>query len=73
MSIYKCYFTFRKGGYGESWHVAVSENGPTAFMDGFWVSEHMIYTTGVVNTTGMNCKYWIPPSQILYIEKTTED
>ncbi len=37
--------------------------GLGSFKDGFWISEKMELVKSV------DCKYWIPPSQIVLIEK----
>ena len=58
MTQYRCYFIFK-----DSWHVVESEEGIGRFCSGFWI-------TGTMELTkGSDCKYWIPPSQIKYIDK----
>jgi hypothetical protein len=54
---YLCYFRFRNGDL-----LAASGNGPSAFNQGFWITDGLEYTTG------MDAKYWIPPHQIHYVE-----
>lgn len=55
---YICHFLFR-----DAWNAVESEEGIGRFDGGFWV-------TGTMELTkGSNCKYWIAPSQIKYIEK----
>lgn len=34
---------------------------------GFWINEEMEYTQG------SDCKWWIPPAQILYVDKITDE
>lgn len=68
MSMYKdglytyiCEYEF-KGVYpGKILTVEVDSLGRV--MDGFWIDEHKEFTTGG------DCKYWIPPSQIRIVTK----
>jgi hypothetical protein len=62
--IYKCYFNFTKiyRTDGDAHHVESTE-GLSAFRTGFWISSDMKYTKG------FDAKYWIPPSQIIRVEK----
>ena len=57
---YRCEFRWKSG-------VAYvhSDEGIAAFKDGFWLDAFFNYTKGG------KCCYWIPPSQILYIQKET--
>ena len=59
-TIYKCVFKLK-----DQKMFTYAEN---AFIlkDGFWLDENFQYDGGWL--TG---KYWVPPSQILYIEKET--
>ncbi len=62
---YKCRFNFpeeytRRGMFHE---VSYDQDGLHAFTSGFWITEDLKFTKG------SDCKFWIPPSQILYIEK----
>ncbi len=58
MTRYVCYFLWR-----DVWHTVESEEGIRRFDSGFWI-------TGTMELTkASDCKYWIPPSQIKYIEK----
>ncbi len=58
---YKCVFYF--GGDRERCSVTYDLDGIHAFVGGFWITEEKKFTKG------SDCKYWIPPSQILYVEK----
>ncbi len=58
MTVYRCWFNF-KG----SITVVVSEEGIRRFSEGFWI------TGGLSLTKGVDCQYWIPPSQLIMIEK----
>lgn len=64
MYSYKCYFNFPKLylGRGEA-HTVIGEDGLHAFTKGFWLTENLKLTKG------SDCVYWIPPSQILFIER----
>lgn len=58
MTEYRCWFNF-KGSIA----VVTSEEGVGAFKDGFWI-------TGTLQLTkGADCQFWIPPSQLVMIEK----
>ncbi len=57
---YRCEFEF----VGEL-KVVYSEDGLADFRDGFWVDATFKFTRG------SNCKFWIPPSRLLYIAKDT--
>ena len=59
---YVCHFA-TKYGCG----ITQSEEGVDAFSRGFWITESLVYTKG------SDAKYWIPPSQIMYIEKIETD
>ncbi len=65
MYSYKCIFNFTKVYRvdGQHHHVTSQHDGIHAFIDGFWLNEDLKFTKG------SDCKYWIPPSQIRYIEK----
>ncbi len=58
---YKCVFYF--GGDRERYEVKYGQDGIHAFINGFWITYDLKFTKG------SDCKYWIPPSQILYVEK----
>ncbi len=68
MYSYKCVFNFSRIHKlnGEP-HIVHYEEGIYAFAGGFWIDEDLHFTKG------SDCKYWIPPSQILYIEKVRKD
>jgi hypothetical protein len=61
MVVYRCWFNFELDEAKTS--VVVSEEGIGRFANGFWITETMKLTKGA------DCKYWIPPNQILLIEK----
>jgi hypothetical protein len=65
--IYRCYFNFtvihRRD--GDNHHVE-SDEGIAAFRIGFWINDDIKLTKGA------DAKYWIPPSQIIRIEKRQE-
>lgn len=62
---YICYFNFLEVFTREGHHVVSTErDGIGAFNKGFWINHNYQFTKG------SDCKYWIPPSQIIYIEKT---
>ncbi len=48
---------------GKPHEVSCKHDGIHAFVDGFWINADLKFTKG------SDCKYWIPPSQIYYIEK----
>lgn len=58
--IYRCYFSFKN----EIVYVD-DTRGIAVFESGFWINSDMEYTYGG------DSLYWIPPSQIKYIEKIT--
>jgi len=58
--VYVCYFLFKGKEYE-----TFSKSSISNFKYGFWVTEELKFTTG------SNSTYWIPPSQILYIEKAS--
>lgn len=65
MYSYRCVFDFGVI-YKTAWklhEVIYRGDGIHAFTDGFWINDDLKFTKG------SDCKYWIPPSQILYIEK----
>ncbi len=69
MYSYKCVFefgTFETQGW-EPHYVCYDGDGLHAFTSGFWITEELKFTKG------SDCKYWIPPSQILYIEKIRKE
>jgi hypothetical protein len=43
--------------------VSYDQDGIHAFVCGFWINDDLKFTKGT------DAKYWIPLSQILYIEK----
>lgn len=58
----------------ETWYICVfnfqgitrnveTQEGIHAYSQGFWINEEFEYTKA------SDCKYWIPPSQILHVEK----
>lgn len=59
MYSYECIFNF----WGTTNIVGYDQAGIHAFSNGFWITSELKFTKGC------DCKYWIPPSQILYIEK----
>lgn len=62
MSKYYCHFVLKDAVGGPDSHmVAVSEQGPSAFAGGFWLTEKYQFTTGLDNV------YWIPPHCIKFI------
>jgi len=64
---YKCWFMFNTNPKSQLdlyiGSVNYSNDGICAFTNGFWITNERKFTKG------SDCKYWIPPSQILYIEK----
>jgi hypothetical protein len=58
MVVYRCWFNFK-----DAICVATSTEGLAGFNKGFWITEQLKLTKGG------DCKYWIPPSQIILIEK----
>lgn len=65
MCSYKCVFEFGVIYKVPSrpHEVTYDQDGIHAFTNGFWINEELKFTKGSDNL------YWIPPSQILYIEK----
>lgn len=59
-TIYQCVFDFG----GESMKTTGSEI--VDFQNGFWLDDHWKFTKKA------NCRYWVPPSRILYIVKKNE-
>lgn len=57
-TIYICVFNFRNATVRVE-----SDKGIDAFQCGFWINSDMEYTVG------SDCKYWIPPHAIKFIEK----
>lgn len=57
-TFYNCVFNFR-----DTIVRVDSTKGIDAFRDGFWINSDMEYTVG------SDCKYWIPPHAIKFIEK----
>ena len=62
---YRCVFNFSRiyEVASRSHEVTCSDDGIYNFADGFWINEELKFTKG------SDCKYWIPPSQILYVVK----
>lgn len=59
MVVYRCWFNFKN-----AISVVVTEElGVDRFKEGFWITEGLKLTKGTDGT------YWIPPSQIISIEK----
>ena len=58
-TIYRCYYKF--GDYSNNY--VEGTQGPSMFKDGFWINKDFEYTNGD------DCKFWIPPAGIKYIEK----
>ncbi len=58
MYSYKCIFRFNG-----SHEVTYDGDGIHAYTQGFWITQELEFTKG------SDCKYWIPPSRILFIEK----
>jgi hypothetical protein len=58
-TVYVCYYQ-----YGAGLHTrAVYVESIFDVMEGFWLNRELIFTKA------SNCRYWIPPSRILYVEK----
>ncbi len=67
---YKCVFTFNHPDMGQvtrRYSVIYDGDGLFAYTNGFWITKDVKFTKG------SDCKYWIPPSQIKYIEKIKGD
>lgn len=47
--------------------VRIRANAISQFKDGFWINNKFEFTTD------LGGKYWIPPSQILYIKKLEDE
>ncbi len=61
---YTCIFNFLEVFTREGHHeVSTEKDGLFAFSKGFWINDKLQFTKA------SDCKYWIPPSQILYVEK----
>ncbi len=62
---YKCVFHFGRIYKGDRrpHEVSYDTDGVHAFVGGFWITDDLKFTKG------SDAKYYIPPSQILYIEK----
>lgn len=58
---YRCEFLFYRDGNPQ--RMAIDINGLAGIREGFWLNEKLEYS---YNT---DVRYWIPPYQILYIEK----
>ena len=54
----RCHFKFKDQ------KLSVVASNAFCLQQGFWINGNFQYAYGMTN-----CKYWIPPSQILYIEK----
>ena len=63
---YDCHFKCVPLGL-DRWHTVTSEKGIAFFKDGFWLDKDFEKYDGIGD-----CKYWIAPSQIEYIEKTVD-
>ncbi len=65
---YKCVFNFgvihRLDGKP---HEVTHDSGLHDFAGGFWIDDDLKFVKGSA------ARYWIPPSQILYIEKTRKE
>ena len=61
MQIFRCYFEM----FGNTYFVKSDRLGD--FSDGFWITENYGFTKKISDN-----KYWIPPNQILYVEKVEE-
>ena len=57
-TIYRCEFKFER-----EIRAVRSKNSIADFEDGFWINDNLKFTKGP------DCKFWIPPSQILYVSK----
>lgn len=55
---YLCHFTFK----GKDLIVGCHD-GPSAFSEGFWINASYRFTKA------SDCKFWIPPTAIRYVEK----
>ncbi len=64
---YRCFYSFKAEHENTNMRhqVTVRFEGLYNFCGGFWIDKDLKFTKG------SECKYWIPPSQILYIEKIT--
>lgn len=49
--------------HGRPIAVSTEKDGIHAFREGFWINDKLKLTKF------SDCRYWIPPSQILYVEK----
>lgn len=58
MKVYQCWFIFK-----DTTCVVVGREGVGEFKDGFWITGNMKLTKGA------DSQYWIPPSQLIRIEK----
>ncbi len=68
MYSYKCVFNFPKikRRDGEP-HSVTQGAGLYEFAGGFWIDDNLKFVKG------SEAKYWIPPSQVLYIERTGKE
>lgn len=71
MYSYRCYFLFNNSPKSQLdlyvRNVSYAGDGIHAFTSGFWINNDYMFTRS------SDVKYWIPPSQILYIEKTGKE
>lgn len=70
MYSYKYVFSFMMAGRGRvvrRYTATYDQDGIHAYTSGFWITSELKFTKAG------DCKYWIPPSQILYIGKTGKE
>lgn len=60
MSKYRVWFTIRVSSHLQAFETGL---GPANFKDGFWVNKDLEHSNA------SDVLYWVPPSQLLYIEK----
>lgn len=63
-TVYRCVYQF--GGERRS---TFSPYGIAVFEDGFWISS----VGNITISDSGDCRYWIPPSAIVFIEKVTTE
>lgn len=68
MYSYKCVFDFGNSMLRrQARSVVCNQDGIYAFAGGFWLTSELKYTKG------SDAVYWIPPSQILHVEKIRKE
>lgn len=58
-AFYEIAFKFK-----DKWFYTRTEYDTHAYAQGFWINKEMEWTVA-----GSDCKYWITPANIMYIEK----